>query len=276
VYLLVGAVASARQSRSWAVPLELALQTAEDRYARASAREQALAVEVAALREARLQGLSRRMNEAELVVDEGGRIVEANDRASELYDRPRAELLQLNLAALQAAEGALGAGIGQVQRAARDGVRFEAEHLRRDGARFPVALSVRTFEVAGRPLLHCLVRDLTEQRQQEAALHLGKERLRALALRVESAREEEKARMARDLHDDLGQALTALQLDLGWLEGRLEAQPATPWQGEVLDRGHPRLEAVARPQPGAQLEAVQLLADGRLQPQLVQQRPSPR
>jgi PAS domain S-box-containing protein len=46
--------------------------------------------------------------------------------------------------------------------------------------------------------------------------------LRALAGRVEAAREEERTTIARDIHDQLGQALTALRLDIGWLQRRIE------------------------------------------------------
>jgi len=49
------------------------------------------------------------------------------------------------------------------------------------------------------------------------------EQLRALAGRIEAAREDERTTIARDIHDQLGQALTALKLDIGWLHRRIEA-----------------------------------------------------
>ncbi|HSN26598.1 MAG TPA: GAF domain-containing protein [Kofleriaceae bacterium] len=48
------------------------------------------------------------------------------------------------------------------------------------------------------------------------------EELRALAARIEAAREDERTEIARDIHDQLGQSLTALRLDVGWLQRRLE------------------------------------------------------
>jgi len=47
--------------------------------------------------------------------------------------------------------------------------------------------------------------------------------LRALAMRLQSVQEDEQRRIARDIHDELGQALTALKMDLSWLSNRLPA-----------------------------------------------------
>ncbi len=47
------------------------------------------------------------------------------------------------------------------------------------------------------------------------------EQMRALATRIEATREEERTSIARDLHDQLGQMLTALKFDLGWLDRRI-------------------------------------------------------
>jgi signal transduction histidine kinase len=49
--------------------------------------------------------------------------------------------------------------------------------------------------------------------------------LRALAARVESLREQERSAIAIEIHDQIGQALTALKLDLAWLERRLRPEP---------------------------------------------------
>lgn len=51
----------------------------------------------------------------------------------------------------------------------------------------------------------------------------SEENLRALAAHLQSVREEEWTRIARELHDQLGQELTALKMDLSWITGRLPA-----------------------------------------------------
>jgi signal transduction histidine kinase len=59
-----------------------------------------------------------------------------------------------------------------------------------------------------------MVRDPTEQIETERRLRESEEQLRQLAARVETAREEERANLARELHDELGQTLTAIKLEL--------------------------------------------------------------
>jgi len=59
--------------------------------------------------------------------------------------------------------------------------------------------------------------ELQKQRQQ---LEESEARLRELAEFLQTVREEERSRIARELHDEMGQALTALRIDLGWLRNK--------------------------------------------------------
>jgi len=63
--------------------------------------------------------------------------------------------------------------------------------------------------------------DVSEQRIAERALESSRRQLRALTARLQFGREEERTKVAREIHDDLGQVLTALKLNLDWLEGKL-------------------------------------------------------
>jgi signal transduction histidine kinase len=63
--------------------------------------------------------------------------------------------------------------------------------------------------------------DITTRKEAERKLDGSRRQLRALSARLQSMREEERARIAREIHDELGQALTALKMDLRWAEKRL-------------------------------------------------------
>jgi PAS domain S-box-containing protein len=59
--------------------------------------------------------------------------------------------------------------------------------------------------------------DITERQEAEAQLERSKDQLRALAFRLQKAREDESRRIAREIHDVFGQALATLNLDVVWL-----------------------------------------------------------
>lgn len=65
-----------------------------------------------------------------------------------------------------------------------------------------------------------VIREISEDKRKEENLRASGEQLRDFAAHVEAVREEERARVAREIHDELGQALTALKLDLSWVEGK--------------------------------------------------------
>jgi PAS domain S-box-containing protein len=134
-----------------------------------------------ALSEARLRGLSCRMNETELLMGLDGIILETNDRASELYGRTREQLIGHHVRELRA-PGTRHQVEAQMANASAGGVRFETEHVRLDGTSFPVEVSSRTFESGGATYLHSLIRDLSEQRRKETELERSEEHFRRLVL----------------------------------------------------------------------------------------------
>jgi signal transduction histidine kinase len=70
-------------------------------------------------------------------------------------------------------------------------------------------------------------RDITERKQMEEELSRSREQLRDYYTYLQSVIEMERSRIAREIHDELGQALTALNMDLDWLAKKLPEDPAT-------------------------------------------------
>jgi|GEM_PF-2514321 len=79
----------------------------------------------------------------------------------------------------------------------------------------------KIYDHDGQPIgLIGLATDITERERMESGLKQTHSELRELAEKVEAWREEERKRIAREVHDELGQVLTALRMDVTWLDMR--------------------------------------------------------
>ncbi len=85
----------------------------------------------------------------------------------------------------------------------------------------------------GRVVWDGIVWDITQGKRAELALARSQEQLRDLSAHLESVREEEKARIAREVHDELGQMLTVLKLEVSMCE--LAYAGLDPGLGERLE-----------------------------------------
>jgi signal transduction histidine kinase len=113
----------------------------------------------------------------------------------------------------------------------------------------PVVPEVLRAKVAVFVNLHrynaALGREIERRKVVEADLQRAGERLRALAAHVESVREDERTGLAREVHDQLGQALTGLKMDLAWLDKRLDQMPETEVSAKLKSL-FPSVDAVIR------------------------------
>ncbi len=100
---------------------------------------------------------------------------------------------------------------------------LEREFVRKDGTTFPVIQNAFIELDQKGELLRTktIGRDITERKRVEDELRRSREELRNLSAHIQSAREEERGYIAREIHDELGQVLSRLKLDLSWLKKRL-------------------------------------------------------
>ena len=91
---------------------------------------------------------------------------------------------------------------------------YEARGMKVDGTEFDAEFNVSTYELHGEIYSVAVIRDITERKRSEDALRISVEQLHALTMRLENIREEERKSMSREVHDELGQILTALRMDL--------------------------------------------------------------
>ncbi|MDF9617408.1 PAS domain S-box protein [Pseudomonas entomophila] len=96
---------------------------------------------------------------------------------------------------------------------------WQGRILTREGEQRWADIKATTRRLAdGRMVWDGVVWDITQGKQAELALASSQEQLRELSAHLESVREEEKARIAREVHDELGQMLTVLKLEVSMCE----------------------------------------------------------
>lgn len=103
---------------------------------------------------------------------------------------------------------------------------FEWVFERQDGTLFNTEITLTVVYLGDETLVQCIVRDITDRKVAETELEISRKRLQSLANHLISVREDEKCNIARELHDELGQVLTALNMDLKWLGGKLRKSRA--------------------------------------------------
>ena len=99
--------------------------------------------------------------------------------------------------------------------------------LRRNGKEFPIDASISQLEGPEGRCFTVVLRDVSERVRVEGELRHSKEELRKLGAAVNLAREQEQSRIARELHDELAQTLTALQMVVVWCKARVPENDAT-------------------------------------------------
>jgi PAS domain S-box-containing protein len=120
-----------------------------------------------------------------------------------------------------------------LRRAAQRNCRGEIRLQSRKGAPLSVHLSLNPLRLDSTRAVCLIASDLSETKRAEQELRASTEQLRNLAAHLLSVREEERARISREVHDELGQSLTAVKMDLAWLAGRLPGR-----NGQMLKRIH--------------------------------------
>ena len=123
---------------------------------------------------------------------------------------------------------------------AQRGVEFRFRHRSGSWRVLEALGSALQYRSAG-PRAVLTLRDVTDRRRAEAAL-------RQLAHRLDQVREEELTRISREIHDQLGHALTALRLDLAWVVPKLRRnrEPVRRKAGEILDLVDHTIDSVRR------------------------------
>ncbi len=150
------------------------------------------------------RNLIERSNDSLEIIDAPTRrFIDVNEKACRDLGYTREELLSMTVQDVN--PNASEEAVQRIARACEQAgfAMFESVHRRKDGSIFPVELNVKPVTLDGRRYYVTVCRDITERKRAEEALAGASRRLL-------DAQEAERARIARDLHDDIGQRLALL------------------------------------------------------------------
>jgi PAS domain S-box-containing protein len=166
--------------------------------------------------EAKYRKLINNAGDAIVLADaETGKVLDGNNRATVLFGRSLRELRALHQSMLH--PPAEAEKYRRLFRAHIDRRTYRTSDgliRRKDGRDVPVEISSSLIEWGGRRMLQGFFRDMTERRKAERRQARSRDALRRLTARLVETQENERRRIARELHDEIGQALAGLGLML--------------------------------------------------------------
>ena len=158
-------------------------------------------------------------SDALIATDAAQRIVLANEAAAALFGVTIAEMQGSALSRfLIGAEDAGAPAPPDDQRAGRRFTDYSVTGLHVDGHRIALAGSLSHGVHDGRPVRSIILRDASARQRVQARLARSHDELRQLSAALQTIREQERTHIARELHDDLGQLLASLRMDLALLQ----------------------------------------------------------
>jgi PAS domain S-box-containing protein len=98
---------------------------------------------------------------------------------------------------------------------------YEVRRMTKDGKTIWCEMMATVIQYRGKPAIMGNVTDITERKLAESAIKKSEEQLRNLTSYLQKVGEIERTNIAREIHDELGQTLTVLKMDLSWLSRRL-------------------------------------------------------
>ena len=166
-----------------------------------------------------------------LLLNTAGDIVDVNASFARMHGYSIEELMRMNLSHLDTA-ASLALAAARIRRILTgETIGFEVEHYHQDGRILPLDVAASAIDIDGQQYVLAFHRDITERKRAEQELKRSQQELRGLSKAANEALEAERRRTARELHDELGQSLTAMKMDLETLRSAL-----APGQDELQER----------------------------------------
>ena len=161
-------------------------------------------------------------SDAIISTDAANTILMANRSAAAMFDTTVENMQRSPLGRFITPQPSVGDGgiayFGDGGRVGRRATDYAVSGIRSGGETFPLEGSVSTVMEGDTPIHTIIVRDVSGRHQVQEKLTRSHAQLRQLSAALQTIREEERTHIARELHDDLGQLLAALRMDLSLLQ----------------------------------------------------------
>lgn len=189
----------------------------------------------------RSRGIIQHASDAIIITDERQSILQANPAAAAMFGVTIDDMQGAPLNAFIPRDQRLGANMATSHYFGDTGIHlrmkgrrasdYAVTGVRRDGQHLPLEGSISSLYESGKPIYTIILRDITERKQVQEQLAQSTTQLRELSAALQTIREEERKHIARELHDDLGQLLATLRVDLALLQ----RQVREPGARKLLD-----------------------------------------
>ncbi len=196
---------------------------------RRTARQRDLAQQTRRESDATSRALFESAAQGIFMVDQSGRIVMANPATERLLGYPVNELLgqSIDILVPDASRGLHSQHRKSYFESPKNrpmGLGLDLQAKRKDGSEFFAEISLSFVDTARGRMAVAFLTDISKRKGDEQSIRQQKDELRLLAGRLMTAQDDERRRIARDLHDDLSQKLAYLAMDIGKLSGKPHAQ----------------------------------------------------
>jgi len=150
-----------------------------------------------------------------------GDFIEVNEVACSRLGYTKEEFLLLSPSAIVAPKSIVDFNYNMNRLLKESHVIYDLVHRAKDRKLIPVEINSHLFFYNEKPTILSIARDITERKQAEEKLRRTSKLLRELATHLQSIREEERTMIAQEIHDELGQVLTALKIQISLLANKL-------------------------------------------------------
>lgn len=203
--------------------------------------------------EARMRAIFDTAVDAIVTIDERGIIDRFNRAAERLFGYAEAEVTGKNVSILMPSpyremhDGYL-AHYRQTGEKRIIGIGREVIGQRKGGTTFPMDLAVAEMRFGDRRMFTGVVRDISERKQAEEALRQSQSELRRLSAHQEQLKEQERKRIAQEIHDELGALLTGIKAYVSVSIDRAERAglPADPLLAETASLADTAIKTVRK------------------------------